>query len=286
MNGTQGSTMLTSGLSMTPVLYTVTRLHRENPDTVTLAMEPADGAGVPAWRPGQFTMLYVFGIGEIPVSISGDTAPGGPLVHTVRDVGPVSRAVAALRPGDTLGVRGPFGRGWRDGVAPRPENLLIVAGGLGLAPVRPLIYQAAAARAGHRRAAVVIGAREPGELLYTDEYSTWRARGLEVAVTVDRADGSWTGSTGLVTKPLAELTLDPGRTTAFLCGPEPMMTAAATALVARGVPPGSIRLSLERSMKCGTGVCGHCQLGPLLICRDGPCAGYDEVADLLAVKEL
>lgn len=286
MSSAPRSTTPSGHPSMLPVPYAVTHFHRENADTVTLAMEPTDGAAVPAWRPGEFTMLYVFGIGEIPVSISGDATSGGPLVQTVRDVGAVSHAITELRPGDALGVRGPLGRGWWDGVPPAPESLLIVAGGLGLAPVRPLIYQAAASRAGYRRAAVVIGARDPGELLYTAEYSTWRAFGLEVAVTVDHADESWTGRTGLVTKPLADLTLDPERTTAFLCGPEPMMTATAAALVARGMPRGSIRVSLERSMKCGTGVCGHCQLGPLLLCRDGPCVGYDQVADLLAVKEL
>lgn len=285
-NGTAERTAVRQASSMLPVPYVVTHTHHEAAETVTLALEPADAAAPPSWRPGQFTMLYAFGIGEIPVSISGDCAAGGPLVQTVRDVGAVSHAITRLRPGEALGVRGPFGRGWREGFGPDGTDVLIVAGGLGLAPVRPLIYNVAAWRAAYRRATVVIGARTPSELLYTAEYDTWRAFGLKVAVTVDRADETWTGDVGLVTESLADIGFDPAALTAFVCGPEAMMRATAGTLTARGVAPEAIRVSLERSMKCGIGTCGHCQLGPLIICRDGPCLGYDEAADLLAIKEL
>lgn len=277
--------------AMLPTPYLVTLTHRENHDTVTLVLEPrTPSVALPHWLPGQFTMLYAFGVGEIPISLSGDPGRQGPLVHTVRDVGAVSHAIACARPGDTLGARGPFGRGWSQ-CAGTPSDtahgdVVIVAGGLGLAPVRPLIYQVIADRRRYGRAAVVIGARTPADLLYTAEYAAWRDCGIEMAVTVDRADAGWPGRVGLVTEPLAQVPLDPERTTAYLCGPEPMMVAAARALAARAVPEHRIELSLERSMKCGVGVCGHCQLGPDLICRDGPCTTYLHASPLLAVKEL
>jgi NAD(P)H-flavin reductase len=234
-------------------------------------------------------MLYAFGIGEIPVSVSGDPEEQDRLVHTVRDVGAVSRAVADARTGDVLGVRGPFGRGWSDTGRPSPggpEDVVIVAGGLGLAPVRPLVYQIARHRRRYGRVHVVVGGRTPSELLYTVEYEGWRACGIDVAVTVDRGDAAWHGAVGLVTVPLAATEVSAEWTTAYLCGPEPMMTAAAALLASRGVPQDRILLSLERSMKCGIGVCGHCQLGPDLLCRDGPCVTYRHAAPLLAVKEL
>jgi NAD(P)H-flavin reductase len=277
--------------AMLPTPYLVALTHRENHDTVTLVLQPrSPSAALPAWQPGQFTMLYAFGVGEIPVSLSGDPGQAGPLVHTVRDVGAVSHAIACARPGDTLGARGPFGRGWNQCTEIQPGDthgdVVIVAGGLGLAPVRPLIYQIIADRRRYGRAAVVVGARTPADLLYTAEYAAWRDCGIEVAVTVDRADARWPGRVGLVTEPLAETVLDGGWTTAYLCGPEPMMIAAARLLAARSLPEQRIELSLERSMKCGVGVCGHCQLGPDLVCRDGPCTTYLHASPLLDVKEL
>jgi anaerobic sulfite reductase subunit B len=269
---------------MQPLPYQVTGVHRETYDTATLVLRPQAEA-IPAWEPGQFTMLYAFGVGEIPVSVSGDPRETHRLVHTVRDVGAVSRALANARPGAVLGVCGPFGRGW-PADDPPPRDVVIVAGGLGLAPVRPIIYRILARHRRRGRVVVVVGARTPGDLLYTGEYEAWRALGVEVRVTVDRADATWCGRVGLVTGPLAETPIDPDHTTAFVCGPEVMMTAAAEALIARAVPAERIMLSLERSMKCGIGICGHCQLGPDLICRDGPCVSYAHAAPLLKVKEL
>lgn len=269
---------------MQPLPYRVIRVHRETYDTVTLALRP-ESAAIPGWEPGQFTMLYAFGVGEIPVSVSGDPADGHRLVHTVRDVGAVSRALANAPAGAVVGVRGPFGRGWLADVPPL-EDVVIVAGGLGLAPVRPIIYAVLANRRRYGRVAIVIGARTPADLLYTSEYTAWRTLGIDVRITVDRAGPAWRGRVGLVTAPLADIPVDPVHTTAFVCGPEVMMAAAADALAARGVPDKRIVLSLERSMKCGIGICGHCQLGPHLICRDGPCLTYAHAAPLLDVKEL
>jgi anaerobic sulfite reductase subunit B len=274
---------------MAPLPYVVTSVHHDTHDTVTLALEPEDAA-IPSWEPGQFTMMYAFGIGEIPISVSGDPYRQYRLVHTVRDVGAVSHAIASARAGDVLGVRGPFGQGWLLDGWPQGD-VVVVAGGLGLAPLRPVIYGLVAHRARFGRVILVVGARTPADLLYTREYEAWRSCGIDVRVTVDRAtpdqDGRpWTGHVGLVTAPLARVALDPGWTTAFVCGPEVMMLAAAEALADRGVSEQQILLSLERSMKCGIGVCGHCQLGPDLICRDGPCVTYRHAAPLLAIKEL
>ncbi len=273
---------------MEPLPYIVTRTHRETYDTVTLVLEP-ERAALTRWEPGQFTMVYAFGIGEIPISVSGDPVSPGRLVHTVRDVGAVSHAVATARVGDVLGVRGPFGRGWLADGGP-DGDVVLVAGGLGLAPLRPLIYGLTAHRRRFGRVTLVIGARSPADLLYTREYEAWRACGVDVRLTVDRPglDGAavpWAGPVGLVTTPLSAVPIEGEWTTAFLCGPEPMMRVAAEALTARAVPAKRIVLSLERSMKCGIGVCGHCQLGPDLICRDGPCVSYDHAGPLLDVKE-
>ena len=265
---------------MTPLRYRVRQRRVETADTVTLVLDPVDEPIV-APLPGQFTMMYAFGVGEVPISVSGH-ADGG-IVHTVRAVGAVSRAVAGARTGDVLGIRGPFGTDW--GVPPGGD-LVVLAGGIGLAPLRPVIRQAVAERSRFGRVAVLIGARTPADLLYPTEYPAWRAAGLDVRVTVDRAAAGWTGHVGVVTTTLDGLPTDPAATTAFVCGPEAMMRFAARALVDRGVRPGAVRVSLERNMRCGVAVCGHCQLGPLLVCRDGPVVGWDVAEPLLSVKEL
>lgn len=271
---------------MLPTQYRVAERRVETPDSVTLRLEPVSER-LPRFRPGQFTMLYAHGIGEIAISISGDpTAVDGSLTQTIRDVGAVSRALHDACPNTVLGVRGPFGTTWGlESVAGR--DLLIVAGGCGLAPLRPVLLGALADRQRYGRIILVVGARTPSEFLFREQLAGWCARSdLEVELTVDRPAQGWTGRVGFVTKPLAELRLDPPRTFAFLCGPEPMMHFSADVLLRRGLPAKHIRVSLERNMKCGIGLCGHCQLGPLLLCRDGPVVDYAMAADLLAVREL
>jgi anaerobic sulfite reductase subunit B len=280
-------------MTMTPLRYRVDSRHAETTDTVSLDLSPVDGAIAPP-RPGQFTMVYAFGVGEVPISVSGGNGAG--LVHTLRAVGAVTRALYRVPAGAMLGVRGPYGSDW--GLpAPEGDDLVLLGGGIGLAPLRPVIRHAVAHRSRYRRVVVLIGARTPADLLYPGEYDAWRAAGLTVRATVDRAPATslgsgvtgaarWTGHVGVVTTLLADLSIDPDRTVAFVCGPEVMMRFTGRALLARGVPAGAVRLSLERNMRCGVALCGHCQLGPLLLCRDGPVLTYDRAAPLMEVREL
>ncbi len=268
---------------MAPRPFRVVRRRRETSDTWTLELEPVSGEPLD-FVPGQFTMLYAFGIGEVPISICGER--GGPLVHTVRAVGAVTEAICASRPGAVLGVRGPFGRGW-----PVEEALgmdvVIVAGGLGLPPLRPALYECLRRRPEYGDVVLLYGSRTPADLVFRPEVESWRSRfDLEVDVTVDRGEGDWAGNVGVVPKLIGLARFDPSSAVAMVCGPEIMMRFAAEALLARGVPADRIYLSMERNMKCGLGHCGHCQLGSTLICRDGPVYRLDEIEPLMKVREL
>jgi NAD(P)H-flavin reductase len=269
--------------STAPAPFRVVRRRRETRDTWTLELEPAAGEPLrPA--PGQFTMLYAFGIGEAPISVSG--GPEGPLVHTVRAVGPVTQAICASRPDAVLGVRGPFGNAW-----PLDEavgsDVVVIAGGIGLAPLRGAVNELLRRRGDFGEVALLYGGRTPRDLLYRNELRRLRGRfDVQVEVTVDAADGDWRGRVGVVPKLVDGAHFEPAETVALVCGPEVMMRFAARALLARGVSPDRIYLSMERNMRCGLGHCGHCQLGPTLICRDGPVYRYDELEPLLAVHEL
>ena len=271
---------------MCPVPFRVLDRRVETADSVTLRLAPA-GAALPSFRPGQFTMLYCHGIGEIAVSISGDPAKqDGTLVQTIRDVGAVSRALHAAQPGDPIGARGPYGTDWGLETA-IGRDLVVVAGGVGLAPLRPALLDILARRGSYRRVVLIVGARNPGEFLFRDELDFWTTTpSMETVLTVDAPAAGWRGHVGFVTEPVARLRVEPRSTTAFLCGPEPMMRFCANVLINKGVQPRSIRLSLERNMKCGIGLCGHCQFGPLLVCRDGPVVSYDMAQPLLQVPEL
>ena len=272
---------------MRPSRYLVVARIEETYDTVTLLLRPVDDP-IQVPRPGQFTMLYAFGVGEVPVSVSGiDEAPGQVLAQTIRAVGAVTRALCAATPGDMIGVRGPFGTNWGvSGAAGR--DMLIVAGGIGLAPLRPVLLAALAALADRApgRVVLLVGARSPADLVFTRELDTWRRRGADVRVTVDHGDADWDGRVGLVTGLIHDAIADPGATTAFVCGPEIMTRLTGRALVDAGIPARDIRVSLERNMRCGVALCGHCQLGPLLVCRDGPVVSYAEATPLLAIREL
>jgi anaerobic sulfite reductase subunit B len=264
---------------LAPRPFRVTRRRRETSDTWTLELEPVSGEPLSV-APGQFTMLYAFGIGEVPISVSGK--PDGALVHTVRAVGAVTQAICAAKPGTVLGVRGPLGNAWPLGEG---GDAVVIAGGIGIAPLRGVVYELVRRRADFGEAALLYGSRTPEELLYPKELERWR-RTLQLDVTVDAADPGWEGKVGFVAKLVGSARFDPAAATAFVCGPEIMMRTSAQALLERGVAPERIFVSLERNMQCGVGLCGHCQLGPTLICRDGPVYRWDEVAPLLAVREL
>ena len=269
--------------AMVPAPFRVAEREQHTVDTWTLTLEPLEGPG-PSIGPGQFMMVYAFGVGEVPISVSGPPGRPGPVVLTVRSVGAVTAAICASEPGRTLGLRGPFGTAWPIEAA-GGDDVLIIAGGIGLAPLRPVVLHVLDQRAGYGSAAVLYGARTPGDLLYTDLHADWR-RTVDVEVTVDTAGPDWPGRVGVVTKLLPGARFRPEQTTAFVCGPEIMMRFAARALLDRGLAPERILLSMERHMDCGIGLCGHCQLGPTLICRDGPVYPYSTLAPWLEVREL
>ena len=231
-------------------------------------------------------MLYAFGVGEVPISISGDPAQPKLLVHTIRAVGAVTRALQKLGKGDVVGVRGPYGRPWPVDHA-QGHDLVIVAGGIGLAPLRPAIDHVLQHRALYGRVVLLCGARTPKDVLFEKELRAWRGRfDVDVAVTVDRATSEWQGAVGVVTKLIDRSPFDPQSTMAFVCGPEVMIRFTAIAFAARGVEGSSIYVSMERNMKCGVGLCGHCQFGPHFVCVDGPVFRYDETLPFFGLREV
>ncbi len=265
-----------------PTPMVVARAVRELEDVVTLTMDVPGGF---AFRPGQFNMLYVHPVGEVAISISGDAAEPERLVHTIRSVGCVTDAMTALREGSSLGVRGPYGTSWPlDEV--RGRDVLVIAGGLGLAPLRSAILHLLANRAAYGRVTILFGARSPSQLLYREDLARWRGRfDCRLEAIVDRAGRDWFGDVGVVTKLVAEVPVTP-ETAVFVCGPEIMMRFVVRELEQRGVPDSSIWLSMERNMKCGIGMCGHCQFGPFFVCKDGPVYRFDRVAPLFFVREV
>ena len=268
-----------------PVAHRIAGKRRDTHDTWTLTLEPT-GAGLGRFSPGQFAMLYAFGVGEVPISISADLTGADPLAHTVRAVGAVTERICSLEQGAYVGVRGPFGSSWPIAEA-EGRDVVVVAGGIGLAPLRPVICHVQAHRKRYGRVVVAYGGRSPAELLYAEELAEWRGRfDLDLDVTVDTAGPAWRGRVGVVTTLVGRADFDPANVAAFVCGPEVMMRFVAAELRARGVGDESIHVSLERSMKCAVGHCGHCQLRELFVCKDGPVFSYRRVEPLLRVRAL
>lgn len=270
---------------MLPRPFRVVASHLDTDDTVTLSLEPLDGEPL-GFAAGQFTMLHAFGVGEVPISICGDPTRPGPLMHTIREVGNVTHALVSAQVGAVVGVRGPYGTGWQP-VDGKGGDLVVVAGGIGLAPLRPALMEVAAHREHYDRVVLLYGARSPADMLFAGDLHQWAAdQGIEVTVTVDYAPPTWGGRVGPVTTLVGRAGFDPPRTLALVCGPEIMMTLAVNALLARGVAADRLRLSMERNMKCGVGLCGHCQLREFFLCVDGPVLPYSRLAPLLEVWEL
>ncbi len=265
--------------------FRVRKNRRETADTRTLELVPAAESKMPAWRPGQFMMLYVFGLGEVPISICGDPEEPSVLCHSVRAVGPVSSAICDAKVGSAVGVRGPFGSAWPAEFY-EGHDVVFVAGGIGLAPLRPALYRIMSNRSRYARVSLLIGSRTPDILLYRREMETWRRRGIDIRLTVDAAVPGWKDSVGPVTVLIPRIECDPSRAVAFIVGPEIMMRFAVEALAPRGIPLNRLFVSMERNMKCAAGFCGHCQLGPAFICKDGPVFPYSQLAPWLAIRNL
>jgi NAD(P)H-flavin reductase len=270
---------------MLPERYELTKLRRETSDTYTLELSPIDGPPM-VFSAGQFNMIYAFGIGEVPISISGDPNRPGPLLHTVRAVGAVTRAICSLKRGAQVGVRGPYGSCWPVD-ASAGSDVIIVAGGIGLAPVRPALYEILAHRRKFGNVALLYGTRTPKDIVYRRELHAWRGRfDLQVEVTVDHAAGEPFEHIGVVTRLIPGVHCDPHETVAFVCGPEIMMRFTVVDLVELGVAPENIYVSMERNMQCAVGLCGHCQFGPTLVCRDGAVFRYTEIERFFQIREI
>lgn len=269
---------------MIPRLARILRNRRELSDVYTLDLEtPPD---TQPFAPGQFNMVSLFGVGEVPISFSGDPAKGDVLVHTIRDVGAVTAALVRAREGDIVGVRGPYGVGWPVEAA-AGRDVVVVAGGLGLAPLRPALYRLMAERERYGNVTLFYGARGPDDILFRRELENWRRRfDMEIQITVDYGREGWTGHVGLVTRLISHSVFDSDRTTAFVCGPEVMMRFSALALQDAGMREQDIFLSMERNMKCAVGLCGHCQFGPVFVCKDGPVFTAERMRPLMNIKEL
>ncbi len=259
---------------------------KETHDTFTLIMEPASNEPLPGFAPGQFSMVYVFGVGELPISISGDPHEAGKLVYTVRSVGKATNALVNLKPGQVVGLRGPFGTSWPLEAA-RGKDVLIVAGGIGLAPLRPAIHEVLRHRDDYVRLMVLYGARSPKDLLYRKQFAEWaRQPDTQMLTTVDYGGVNWRGYVGVVTTLFRYVRLHPSATTVMICGPEIMMRYVIRELERRGLPASQVYLSMERNMKCAVGFCGHCQLGPYFVCKDGPIFSYEQMQPWMEKYEL
>jgi len=270
---------------MHPASFRVLKIQEEISGCFTLTLQ-SDPVVTPSFVPGQFYMLYIFGHGEVPISASGDPVETETLTFTVLTVGSITKKLCSLKAGDTVGLRGPFGNGWPLELA-KGHDVLVIAGGLGLAPLRPVIYHLISHASDYGKITLIYGTRTSDMLLFQDELASWDERdNMMVLLTVDSAESDWHGHVGVVTELIGKAGIDPVRTTAMVCGPEIMMRFTAYALIDRGMAASDISLSMERNMKCALGHCGRCQYGPHFICKDGPVFAFDQVENLFRVREV
>lgn len=270
---------------MLPKIYQIKSIENETDDVFTLTLLRQDADSSPNdFLPGQFNMLYQFGFGEVAISISGDPANNKDLVHTIRAVGSITKSLQKLRVEDQIGIRGPFGRGWPLDV--KGCDVLVIAGGVGLAPLRSALYYLAANHLDYGKISVLYGARSPQEIVYAKDLSRFEKQGIEVKITVDHADIHWNGRIGVVTSLIQKQLENPSNTLVLMCGPEIMLKIAVVELLRANVPHERMFLALERNMQCAEGFCGHCQYGPYFLCKDGPIFSYAELKDWFNIKEL
>jgi NAD(P)H-flavin reductase len=266
----------------------IVEITAEIPCVSTYHFEFADKQQAARYRfkPGQFNMIYLPGAGESAISLSAHPGSRDRWSHTIRVAGNVTQSLARLGTGETLGLRGPYGASWPIEQC-LGHDVILVAGGIGLAPLRPVIYHIIDHRTDYDHVTLLHGARTPEGLLYAREYDDWRASGIDVQTTVDRASAGWNGNVGVATLLLDRLLLPrPEQTTGLVCGPEVMMYFAAKSALHRGIATKHLWLSSERNMQCAVGLCGHCQLGPTFVCKDGPVFRYDRIEPFLSIEGL
>ncbi|MBM4175481.1 MAG: Ni/Fe hydrogenase subunit gamma [Ignavibacteria bacterium] len=270
---------------MIPHPYKIQRVIKETHDTFTLELKSIEKNGTFSFAPGQFNMLYIAGIGEVPISISGNPTKNGSLIHTTRAVGTVTKEMAKLKRSDVIGIRGPFGTNWPVKEA-EGNDVLLVAGGIGLAPLRPVIYHILSKREYFGKIILLYGTRTPQDILFRKELEKLKSRlDIDIYVTVDRATRAWNGNVGVVTRLIPRAPFDPINTIAMICGPEIMMRYTITEISRRGIASENIYVSVERNMKCGIGLCGHCLYGTEFICKDGPVFRYDQIQNIFGKRE-
>jgi NAD(P)H-flavin reductase len=272
---------------MQPYWAEITEIVHEAPGVLThwlKFLDPALQEGF-HFKAGQFNMVSVPGLGEAAISISSDMEELGRIGHTIRSVGNVSSAINRMNVGDVLGIRGPFGSWWSLDQC-IGKDIVVAAGGIGLPPIRPVLYYIINHRQDFGKVIVLYGARTSNDLQFTREYKTWQDADIELQVTVDRGDDAWQGRVGVVPILFYNTRLDPRNTVIMTCGPEIMIRFVIFEALARRVPAERILVSLERNMKCGLGSCGHCQIGPFFVCKDGPVFSFDKLQPYVNVEEL
>jgi sulfhydrogenase subunit gamma (sulfur reductase) len=281
MTGMQKADAMVNPYTIHPA--TIVEKIREAEDINTYRLQLVDEPAREHFRfaAGQFNMVYAFGVGEVAISIVSDPDEPEFLDHTIRAVGRVTKAIAGLQPGAVLGIRGPFGQGWPLEEA-RGRNVVIVTGGLGCAPVVGAIEYIFRRRAQYGSIKILHGVKTSHDLLYRERFDAWRcAPDTEVLLTSDQPDKNWHHHIGVVTELFELVSIDPPKSIVLMCGPEIMMRLGVPILMRRGIPASAIYVSLERHMECGIGLCGHCQMGPYFLCKDGPVMRYDRVAQWL-----
>lgn len=267
-----------------PALYQVNTITHEASEVFTLHLTANKSHKGMAFLPGQFNMLYHFGFGEVAISISGDPSNPDLLVHTIRAVGSVTKQMQQLKPGDEIGVRGPFGSAWP--LSEKQCDVVLIAGGIGLAPLRPALFHLAAHKERYHNITLLYGARNPNEIIFKRELENWQSQGIKIETTVDYADLSWQGQVGVVTSLVKKNIKNPKNTLVLICGPEIMIKFAVHELLGAHVDGDHIFISLERNMQCAVGFCGRCQYGPYFLCKDGPVFSYAQLQHWLMIKEL
>ncbi|MBS0001802.1 MAG: FAD/NAD(P)-binding protein [Thioalkalivibrio sp.] len=268
-----------------PVEVEVVERVAETPSIYTLHLRFTDPEVASAYRllPGQYNMLYLYGVGEVPISIVSDPDHEGPLEHTIRSVGRVTEGMERLQVGDRMGLRGPYGRGWPLEEA-EGRDVVIVTGGLGCAPVVSMIRYVLSRRERFGRLVILQGVKHTDDLIWRRQYERWQALpNTQVLLAADVGGPNWPFSVGKVTVLFNQANIDRDRSIVMLCGPEVMMKASIDRLLALNVPPESMWLSIERNMQCGIGHCGHCQVGPYFVCQDGPVFHYPALRPWLGV---